>query len=311
MIKITGVIQEGTKSFLATEYKCLSMFVSVVLFFLLAIFTTDSDKTVGSVFIVGVFLSALAGCCCMLIATDVNVRTTQAADKKDPVAFTGGTFVGFTVVSPRVGGLSIFLWSLQPTPTFAPLRLLTRIASTPPFALLSPVVLSWDSPKFPSDLAICPSSSSPCPKAVTRRIFNPRILTLITPATYEHRIVMADTMDAQTGLGLGLDASSIALFTRVAGRIHTKAADVCADLVGKVEEKIPEDDPRNPVTTAHNLGDNLGDAAGVCADLFEPFHPTWGSTDLRHPARYRLFLLVPSYSFRGESGKRPFFLRPS
>ncbi len=214
MVRISLNIREGAMAFLKREYTILVFFVIGVAI-LLAVVNHDSvlsSPVVSISFVLGAFLSGLAGYVGMKTATISNVRTTNAAIKglnsAMKVAFYGGSVMGLSVVGFGLLGISVlFITYLY---------------------------------LFNNGMAIDLESN------VIARILN--ILT-----------------------GFSLGASSIALFARVGGGIYTKAADVGADLVGKVEAGIPEDDPRNPAVIADNVGDNVGDVAGMGADLFESY----------------------------------------
>ncbi len=221
MVKLSGYIADGAIAFLKAEWKILLWFAiptAVLLFFLGSNKGTEanpihSSPLIAVSFLLGAFLSALAGYIGMKAATKANVRTAQAAKtslaKALNVSFTGGSVMGMGVAGLAVlglGGLFIALYNY-----------------------------------FAKDMAL---TSDEMKKAIE---------------------VLA---------GFSLGAESIALFARVGGGIYTKAADVGADLVGKVEAGIPEDDVRNPATIADNVGDNVGDVAGMGADLFGSYVAT-------------------------------------
>jgi len=210
MVEISGYVRDGAMAFLKREYRVLAIFVLVVAV-LLAIAnwnSPDSSPIIAIPFILGAFCSALAGFFGMRVATNANVRTTNAArqslNRALQVAFSGGSVMGMCVVGLGVLGLGLLL------PIYS--GIFTNPDGTTNFVV---------------------------------------VINIIT--------------------GFSFGASSIALFARVGGGIYTKAADVGADLVGKVEAGIPEDDPRNPATIADLVGDNVGDVAGMGADLFESF----------------------------------------
>ena len=215
MAEIAQHIHEGALAFLNAEYRILAIFV-VVAGALLGFVSTIVETTeiyIVAAFVIGAFFSALAGNIGMRIATQANVRTTQAARTGIAhalkVSFTGGTVMGLGVAGLAVFGLSmlfILLFQMKSGGTWAGVESMTIV------------------------------------------------------------------LESLAGFSLG--AESIALFARVGGGIYTKAADVGADLVGKVEAGIPEDDPRNPATIADNVGDNVGDVAGMGADLFGSYVAT-------------------------------------
>ncbi|KAA5533247.1 sodium-translocating pyrophosphatase [Taibaiella lutea] len=215
MKEISTYIADGAMAFLKAEYKILAYFVVIaaILLGVMGSSNANSHWSIALAFVLGAFMSALAGFIGMRIATKANVRTAEAArtslSRALKVSFTGGSVMGMGVAGLAVLGLGAL---------FIVLKMI--------FANGAPV----DS------------------------------------------IEMERTIEILTGFSLG--AESIALFARVGGGIYTKAADVGADLVGKVEAGIPEDDPRNPATIADNVGDNVGDVAGMGADLFGSYVAT-------------------------------------
>jgi K(+)-stimulated pyrophosphate-energized sodium pump len=216
MQELSGYIAKGAMAFLKAEWKVLGYFAVITAIILgwSGTLVEDSSPIIAISFLIGAFLSALAGYLGMRIATKANVRTTQAArtslSQALKVSFTGGSVMGIGVAGLAVlglGGLFIVLFNV-----------------------------------------FVPEGS------------------VITG------IEMKRAIEVLAGFSLG--AESIALFARVGGGIYTKAADVGADLVGKVEAGIPEDDVRNPATIADNVGDNVGDVAGMGADLFGSYVAT-------------------------------------
>ena len=215
MAEIAQHIHEGALAFLKAEYRVLSVFVVVAgaLLGVVAHFVESTPYWIVVAFVIGAIFSAIAGNIGMRIATQANVRTTQAARTGIAhalkVSFSGGTVMGLGVAGLAVFGLSML------------------------FMLL---------------------------------------LGMLSGGEWQGVSEMTEVLEALAGFSLG--AESIALFARVGGGIYTKAADVGADLVGKVEAGIPEDDPRNPATIADNVGDNVGDVAGMGADLFGSYVAT-------------------------------------
>lgn len=215
MQEIAHYIYEGALAFLKAEYRLLLLFVVIAAaaLGLISVVVPTTHWLIVPAFVIGAIFSAVAGNIGMRIATQANVRTTEAARKSLPkalqVSFGGGTVMGLGVAGLAVFGLSVL---------------------------------------FVVFVASLRSGSS---------------------ATVDEMTII---LEALAGFSLG--AESIALFARVGGGIYTKAADVGADLVGKVEAGIPEDDPRNPATIADNVGDNVGDVAGMGADLFGSYVAT-------------------------------------
>jgi K(+)-stimulated pyrophosphate-energized sodium pump len=237
MKEIAQYVREGAFAYLSQQYKTVSIvfFVLFIIFIILA-FLGIQNPFVPIAFLTGGFFSGLCGFLGMKTATYASSRTANGArtslNQGLTIAFRAGAVMGLVVVG--FGLLDISAW----------------------FFLLNYI---YDHNLFDFGITLAQKAA-----LVTTGWSD----SLISDPIWAHakRVEITTTM-----LTFGMGASLQALFARVGGGIYTKAADVGADLVGKVEAGIPEDDPRNPATIADNVGDNVGDVAGMGADLYESY----------------------------------------
>ncbi len=236
MKEIAQHVRDGAMAYLSRQYRVVSI-VFLVLLIILSIlaFIGVQNPFVPIAFLTGGFFSGLCGFLGMKTATYASARTahgaSQSLNRGLKVAFRSGAVMGLVVVG--FGLIDIALWYL----------VLNNIYDHNIFGL---------GLKIAEEVQLMGAWT-------TDFVSNPEW-------THAKMVHITTTM-----LTFGMGASTQALFARVGGGIYTKAADVGADLVGKVEAGIPEDDPRNPATIADNVGDNVGDVAGMGADLYESY----------------------------------------
>ncbi|WFB37268.1 sodium-translocating pyrophosphatase [Kiritimatiellota bacterium B12222] len=236
MKEIAGHVREGAMAYLRAQYKAVGIVFAVlfVVFTILAMLGIQ-NRFVPVAFLTGGFFSGLCGYIGMRTATMASARTAHGArtslDRGLKIAFRSGAVMGLVVVG--FGLLDISLWYL----------LLNHFFDNNIWNLGDQLIH-----KAGMDVAFSADMLQ------NERWLSAKMTEITT-----------------TMITFGMGASLQALFARVGGGIYTKAADVGADLVGKVEAGIPEDDPRNPATIADNVGDNVGDVAGMGADLYESY----------------------------------------
>ena len=237
MIEIANHVKEGALAYLNRQYKVVTIvFIILLVIFIVLAFLGVQNPFVPVAFLTGGFFSGLCGYLGMRTATNASSRTAQGASESLNaglrVAFRSGAVMGLVVVG--FGLIDISLWY---------------------------IILNWI-----YDNNVWGLSASLVEKVgLAGGVYNDSLINL---SEFKHAKLVEITT---TMITFGMGASTQALFARVGGGIYTKAADVGADLVGKVEAGIPEDDPRNPATIADNVGDNVGDVAGMGADLYESY----------------------------------------
>jgi K(+)-stimulated pyrophosphate-energized sodium pump len=240
MKEIAQYVREGSMAYLKRQYRVVGIvFVIIFLIFTILAFMGVQNPFVPIAFLTGGFFSGLCGFLGMKTATNASARTafgaTTSLNKGLQVAFRSGAVMGLVVVGFGLLDIAIWYW------------ILNFIYNNNIFGL---------SLQIAKDLHLSGAADGQ---------WLPDFLA--APEFMHAKMVNITT----TMLTFGMGASTQALFARVGGGIYTKAADVGADLVGKVEAGIPEDDPRNPATIADNVGDNVGDVAGMGADLYESY----------------------------------------
>jgi K(+)-stimulated pyrophosphate-energized sodium pump len=239
MKEIAQYVREGAMAYLRRQYRVVSLvFLGLLLIFTFLAIIDVLNPFVPLAFLTGGFFSGLCGYLGMVTATHASARTAQGAteslNKGLRVAFRSGAVMGLVVVGFGLLDIALWYWALNSI---------------------------YDSNIFGMGLGVAKDLGLAADGASWSASF----------ASNDTWIQAKMVHITTTMLTFGMGASTQALFARVGGGIYTKAADVGADLVGKVEAGIPEDDPRNPATIADNVGDNVGDVAGMGADLYESF----------------------------------------
>jgi len=239
MKKIAKYVKEGAMAYLTRQYKVVGLiFLCLLIILTILAYIGVQNPFVPIAFLTGGTFSGLCGYLGMRTATSASARTAQGATKSLnsglKIAFRSGAVMGLVVVG--FGLLDIAAWFF----------ILNKLVYTPE---------NMQNGLHFLGLTLVHADPAYVVEGVLTNLGEKTKLFEITA----------------TMITFGMGASTQALFARVGGGIYTKAADVGADLVGKVEAGIPEDDPRNPATIADNVGDNVGDVAGMGADLYESY----------------------------------------